>query len=353
MAYLGYCERRPLIRGAVVPRRADIIAAIPRGSRRLRSRQIERRYLAALDTWPAMGRLRADARANTLTVAKFLARWADYETGVSRPTRAMLCEQAKLSPSTWKAARRRLERWGFLGLVAPGCKRWRPGRDGLPVEVRHDAAVYVVCVPRKTDPAPPPAAPSQLTRPPAGIRRIPVLIPARGTAGKGSEGAAPRRRAHRRTRRAAASDAPADQSAAALAGAMAAALRQGPGKILTNGWCGYLSRAFAAAGWTPADLAYAVDYLPDGRQHRAPVRDVKSPHGWIRWRLAHWIRDGHPAESPSQARARIHAADLEHARQLRAAAAARADQAADPRPHVAAIFATEGWHRPARPDELG
>jgi hypothetical protein len=331
--YRGYRARRPLVRRG--PARGDIVRAIPGGSRRLVSRSVERQYLTALGTWPELLELRADARANVLEVAKWLARFADHHDGTTRPVRARLCERASVSESTWKAARRLLERWGFLGTVSAGCKRYRPGQDrDEPAEVRHDAAVYVICVPR----AQPPATACTLTRPPTGSRRDSVLTPARATPGMGTgnDGAPPERRTHhrRRLRR---------PEAGSAAGAMAETMRRGAGHRLTDGWARHLAAPFLAAGWTADDLAYAIEHTGDGRQHRAPVRDIKNPAGWLRWRLGHWLDHGQAALSITQLRRKA------TARQQAAAAAWRAERAAaaaawvDPAPRATAIREAMGW----------
>ena len=176
-SYRGYRDaRKALSRRDGGPGRADIIRAVPGGSRRIRGCQIDRTYVGAVSRALAREGRREDFRESVTLIAGRLARTASYETGCSRPTRTDLCAHSDRSVSTFKAARRWLEARGFLGTVTPGCKRWRPGPDGEPAETRCDAAVYVLCIPRRGAPRPPgpdvgggpPAAPLGVTRPPTG-----------------------------------------------------------------------------------------------------------------------------------------------------------------------------------------
>src|ERR1700684_2429074 len=135
------------------PGRAQVIAAVPGGSRRLRTPRIGRNYLDALTTWPELAELRPVARVNTLEVAKQLARRASWKDGTTRRGDRPWHVLAGVCCSTWKAARRRLEGWGFLGTVTEGTTP-----EFAPMALARDeantAAVYVLCVPRK-HPAPP------------------------------------------------------------------------------------------------------------------------------------------------------------------------------------------------------
>jgi hypothetical protein len=342
--YRGFKARRGLARKEHVPRRSDIIAAIPRGSARIRGHQIERKLLAALAVHPEMARLRADARESVLACGKQLARRADYETGTSRPTREVLCRETGLSESTWKAARRRLEAWGFLGTVYPGCKRWHG------TETRNDAAVYVLCLPGKRVIRDLAVSVRHRTRPPTCIRKDAREGPRAHRKAKPGQGARYAGTVPRGRPRA--------------AGAVAELLRRGPGQTLTDGWIGHLSAPFVAAGWTAEDLAYAVDHLPSGEQHRTRVRDVRSPAAWIRWRLRHWLQPGErelldaghvawrharPQLSATQQRAAAAGRDRARREQLAGQAAAAAAARVDAGPRVAAIFEQMGWPRPPRP----
>jgi|SRR5271166_925439 len=331
--YRGFKARKGDLSRKQDVRRGDIMRTIPPGSRRLKGQQIERLYVAALSAHPELLKLRADAQASVVACARHLARCADYETGTTRPTRARVCAHAKRSESTWKAARRRLEAWGFLGTVRPGCKYWHGE------ESRSDAAVYVICVPRANAFSPPPPSPSALTRPPTRLRSRRAFPPAPAREAKGPI-CPPSGRTRRLARRQA-------------AGAAARALRQGPGQDLTDGWVQHLARPFLSAGWTAGDLQFAIDHDPGGRQHPYPVASVKHPAAWIRHRLRQWIQPpdhqlawvkARPLESASQQRTAAAARARARAGQLRAehaaAAAARAD---GPPPAAIEIFRQMGW----------
>jgi hypothetical protein len=61
-------------------------------------------------------------------------------------------------------------------------------------------------------------------------------------------------------------------------------------------------KALTDAGYSNADLIYAIDHHPDGPQWTYDTR-VRKPNGWLRSRLSHWIKpDGSAIPSPSQER---------------------------------------------------
>ena len=74
-------------------------------------------------------------------------------------------------------------------------------------------------------------------------------------------------------------------------------------------------RPWYEAGWTNADLHHALDHRPDGRSYTfgGAGHDVRSPEGWIRFRLAPWTTaDGDtwsPTLSPTKHRAQQAAAE--------------------------------------------
>jgi hypothetical protein len=91
-----------------------------------------------------------------------------------------------------------------------------------------------------------------------------------------------------------------------------------------------LAREWHLAGWTIADLRWALEHRPDGSSlpHSMVAADVRHVPGWVRHRLTPWRTDpGDPASPPrlsrSQHAAAVHAAEVA----VRAAAVA-ADQAA-------------------------
>ena len=54
-----------------------------------------------------------------------------------------------------------------------------------------------------------------------------------------------------------------------------------------------------AAGWTIADLVYALDHTPDGAQ-RWYTSPIRHPGGWLRARLGDWRgADGSPRPAHS------------------------------------------------------
>jgi hypothetical protein len=83
---------------------------------------------------------------------------------------------------------------------------------------------------------------------------------------------------------------------------------------VTAGWWAAITAPFGDAGWTAADILYAVDHYPGGRPHRA-TGSVRVPAALLRWRLSHWTySDGTPIPSRSQDRAERARAAREHRR---------------------------------------
>jgi hypothetical protein len=267
------------------PGRAEIIRAVPGRSRRLRGARIEKQYLDALTVQPELGELRAVARANTLKVAAQLARHASYEDGTTRPTRARVCKLARVCESAWKAARRRLEAWGFLGTVVKGTTpEFSPMALADP-DAPNTAAVYIICVP-KDRPSP---QVSHQTRPPTRSRRDRVRQPQQNQLCKTREN---------RKDRPAAGLIPGPRPRRPRA--VVAAMRKAAGYPVSEEWCARLTCRFVAAGYSAADLAWAVDHEPGGAEHWY-TDDARHPVGRLRWRLGRW-RDEHgrPVLSRSQ-----------------------------------------------------
>jgi hypothetical protein len=318
---------RETSRAPVLISRAEIIRAVPAGSRRIRSPDVERIYLEQLAQWPQLAELKPVARIHTLAVAKQLGRHASWQDGTSRPTRTRIMSLTGCSLSTWKRARRRLEAWGFLGCVTEGTTPdFSPMalfRRGCP----NTAAVYVLCLPNK------------ITRPPSPQVR-PQTDPLT-KCGSTSVGC-PAREAARN---------PATPDGAGSAGAQSlrqavTLMRKAAGQSISDGWAAWIWRPFAAAGYSAADLQWAVDHEFGGAQHRCSAR-IRHPVGWLRHRLGLWLdEDGHALPSvtaqrqASRERTRIQAA------RHRAAAAELAAIWADPAPHAARIRAEKGWPSP-------
>jgi hypothetical protein len=295
----GYQQDAPDRAGG--PGRAEIARAVPGASRRLRGRRIEKTYLDALTVQPQLLQLRADARANTLEVAKQLARHASYQDGTTRPTRARICQLARLCESAWKAARRRLETWGFLGTVTQGTTpEFSPMALADP-DGPNTAAVYVICIPR----AVPSPQVTTRTRPPTPSSLL-----------EGFRAPRARRRNPPKPEGPACGRAHPEAAAPGAATAMAGVLRQAAGQGITEGWCAWLARPFAAAGWSTRDVLWAIDHEPAGPQHRLSAK-VRHPVGWLRWRLGQWLDTGSVAlmslsqvRAAARARARAAAAGL-------------------------------------------
>jgi hypothetical protein len=108
---------------------------------------------------------------------------------------------------------------------------------------------------------------------------------------------------------------------------MAGVMRKAAGQTVTEGWSGWLSRPFVAAGWSAADLMWAIDYPPgDHGQHRLSAA-VRHPVGWLRWRLGLWLgADGAALPSVSQVRAVLRERDRAERERHRAMLASRAAQ---------------------------
>lgn len=75
-------------------------------------------------------------------------------------------------------------------------------------------------------------------------------------------------------------------------------LRAGSGRLVLHRLSGRALRSalrpWFRSGWTPADVLWALEHSPDGRQHQHAAR-VRVPARWLAARLAHWLRpDGAP-----------------------------------------------------------
>ena len=252
--------------------RAQIAAAVPSGSRRPRSQSS---YLRVLQADEDLDGVRADFRGNVLEFARIHARYAHWGDLTSRPTRRRVCEQAGMSVSTYKACRRWLEARGYLGLVEPGSTpEFQPAVLRRSPDQGNTAAVYVLCVPaikekrlsrlvRKA---------RELIRPPSVISQMRDLSTSRGA----------------ETKRGDAPD-------------LSGLRRLAPLKNLSDRALAVCCRPFLAAGWTVADLAFAVDHRFGGEQWRLSMGTIRRPAGWFRWRLNHWTGgDGKPLPSRSQ-----------------------------------------------------
>src|SRR5262249_29258382 len=90
----------------------------------------------------------------------------------------------------------------------------------------------------------------------------------------------------------------------------------------------YLARPYFAAGYTPADVLYALDHDPSGRPYGYSAA-VRHPAGWAAARLGRWLGpSGEPVPSRSQILARKRSRILAEQEARRRDALAAADQAA-------------------------
>jgi hypothetical protein len=307
------------------------VDVLPVPARRARG---QREWMHALARDAELAELRADRQRNIRKVAQVLARHASWADRTTRPTRALICALAGISLSTWKACRRWLERHGWLGTV-------RQGRTQLAVRITtailnavlgeddkpNEAAIYVLCVPAPAgqDPRRPSAATHQHeTRPLTPARSAGVKAPARQQTAPGENPGT-------------------DQGQSPLSvirylREQLAELGRGPGRRLSDRRLYALARPMLAAGWSPADLAFALNHHPaEGRY--GYVQDIREPAHWIAARLSAWMRDpegaragntrhgrwdwsGDPntwplaALSPSARRAAAHSADVRAGQQL-------------------------------------
>lgn len=278
-----------------------LFGALPAGSTIARSqgswlRQVEEHR----DTFE----LRADALANLMAVAREVSRSADWRTLTARPTWDRLCDRTDLSRRTVARWLAWLREHGLLGLLESGTTaRWRPRAASALTGNR--AAVYLLAVPADATPQVGETKPVETTGTPSQLL---------------TEGESKRARADGR-------ESPLrgpDQPSRALSGPIPS-LHQAPTnrgerlisaqtlqmripalRGLSDRHLRHLLRPWFVAGWTPADVLYALDHAPSQEAHTWTTA-VRSPAGWLRHRLALWTNDaGAPLEALSRARARTH-----------------------------------------------
>ena len=234
-------------------KRAEIARAVPARARRAHG---QHEWLTRLGEDPELAQLRADRLRNIAECGRILARYASWGDRTTRPTRARICRLAGVAVSTWKAARRWLEEHGYLGTVRPG---WTPALRAAALTSPDDpnsAAVYVLCVPRRRPREESPMTDDQVTRP---------LTPSRSDGGNVPAREAPKN--------------------------PVAVLRQGPGQKLSDEHVAALARPFLVAGWSGADLDFAVHHDPERGRYRMRLAGVLSPAHWLAWRLSRWTTE--------------------------------------------------------------
>jgi hypothetical protein len=323
-AYQGYRART--LERSRPPGTAEVLRAVPRGSRRLLGKHIHRLALDGASMHPAICRLYANRRDHVLGVLGQLAHHAVYEDGTAMLPRQRLAAELGISISTWQRCYRILHSAGFLGLVRPG----RCYHDGQG-NTRNDAAVYVICAPkrifsylRKKGLERRRARLRPKSDPPTGEPTV-LIDTARAALSPGPEEqlGPPSGRADM------ASPRNAGLAAGSTAGrAMAEALRQAGGPDLTDGWCGHITRPYLQAGWTAGDLWHAVTHMSLDGEFTDVVITTRRRQVLQSWLEAFWLDGGVPRQSPSQRRAAAAAELREHqaaeqARRAELAAAAR------------------------------
>ena len=314
-------------------------------------------WLRAVEAHPDGAALRQDGAATLRLIASAIAWAAESGTMRSRPTLARLMAVTGKSERTCQRWTRWMERRRLLAVWEPGTTpRFRPAilrRGGgslarewdltLPPVHENGTPVVRFC-PSGSDPvgldrdSPTRArdrAPRHLRRrrqregqgqndrrSAPGSPPRPSVVP---TAPPWPLGRNPRQRPERLG------------AAEALRGAHPVLARLSPRELRSA------LRPFHAAGWTGADVLWAIERDRDG----SPLgfgAAVIVPARWLRWRLAKWTG---PDGTPLPPRSRELAAEREHVGQLQAQRRAEAQRlaaaAADPAPHADRIRASLGW----------
>ena len=326
---------------------ATIRAAIPEGfTRPYRARDV----LDVIEMHPQWATLYKTRRTGLKAVLEALASVTDYDTMTTRPTWEYIIDRTGIPRSTMTRHLATLRSWGIVATIATGrsAAYAATGPDGHKI---NEAAVYVLCIPRRFARGRPPrklpvhCAPRPVIHkqrvqenetPPAvgdylGLREKVTHARAREealaeTATRSSIYAGGRWAAsleryphhrqvilwspHRRT----ASKKQRLRAAAELKRRFPAIFRRmSPADI------GSVCRDHLQAGWTVKDITHALEYQPNGTRwpHTCSPgsTDPWCVRGWLAYRLAAWRRaEGEPLTSPSQ-RAAVQRA--EHAAQQR------------------------------------
>ena len=274
----------------------------------------QHRWLDQVQDWIALTGPRADAARNVYALAMVLAAHANYRTGLTRPTWDRLRARTSLSRSTVANWLAELQKAGLVELVERGTTpQFSPAILTGPND-RNRAAVYrLVIIPEPDDP--------HLSRTPTGsgfdlVSSIPAPAQPRADqdhraqdhrAGgrRGSSQPRPecrgggKRAEEKRAARSADHPPSPRRSVQAPRRALGRYSRiqhaeRLPAAVpalrgLSAAHIASVIRPYLDAGWTDLSLIHAIDHDPDGTQHwqTAPVR---SPAGWLAWRLGRWRR---------------------------------------------------------------
>ena len=230
--------------------------------------------------------MRADGRRGLLAVVwqVALAARADCTT---MPTWEHLVEATGLSRATVARHLRWLRLAGLLTVLETGSTPRTRGRWDLLARDGNRAAKYQLSHPASTPPAPSTAVPS---RPSARLKinETPRVTPVGGS----SFLRAPVRKKHCLTAwsmTATTQNRKDELAAATTLGWISTDLRP-----LSAKWVRSKIRPWLRAGWTVADLLWAIDHAPDGTP-RTWTGTAANPAPWLTARLAAWIE--HPAPS--------------------------------------------------------
>ena len=354
----------PVGNGAIS--RLQIARAVPAGSRRTRSQKAWLREVLADDELTSW---RTDKQRHWTAIIRGLAAYMDWSTRCTRPTWDLLAQwgAAHGRPRRGRGIVRRLHkstvarclRWlaarGYLGVVESGSTP-----DFRPMALRtaadgNLAAVYVLTthgrntmnragVPRVDAGQSGIATPSVSRRVIEGPRTH-AREPG-GTKIKGDDDRPPG--GLPLLPRDGAPPAAAGRPEKRIEGERAARLVQDLAAVLgglSPAHVAHLARPQLAAGWTPADVVYALDHQPGGRPYGFTAT-VRHPAAWARARLAAWLDPGGvPLASASQVRAAAAAATAagQAARraELAAVRASRVDPAG-PAARARALLAARG-----------
>jgi hypothetical protein len=311
-----------------LPSRTAIFRAIQPGTRRCRSqREWLQAALTAIDAEPWY----TNRRAHYAAVARCLMRHMDWRARTARPGHDRLAAAGGMSPDTVARAVAWMHHKGLLGVVSPGSTPLLRPHVLHSGEGNH-AVVYVLTVPRQRKPRlPAPDAGQEkiadLSRPRSGLD---IALRAREANSKARPGKARASRGQPVLPRVGTADLNACPKTRSnrLEAAQAMQDRCPSLRRMSDRQLRHLARPFTDDGWTPADVLYALDHEPGGRQHSYTTA-VRSPAAWAASRLRLWFNPatGAPLPSPSQLaaeRRRSLAAEQRARREQLAAARAQA-----------------------------
>lgn len=274
-------SRRPRLRGHPLrrpePGPLQVAQALPPGTS---VASTQHAWLRALEEHPSVAQLRADAHAHLVAIAEVLAYAADWRSKTTRPTWERLCDRTGLG-------RRTVARWlawlrtaGLLGVVESGSTP-----ELRPMALAHlegnRAALYVLATPA--------AAPVDESGTPSGLTEGESPSHARGDVDEQSPLRGPERRV------ATSQDAktswrwtePTTHGRSRLSCAQRLQERVPALRRLSDRHLRHLLRPWLEAGWTAADVVWALDHTPDGAA-RTWTTTVRSPKGWLVHRLRPW-----------------------------------------------------------------